>query len=106
MNSEPIDIDRLAESIVQKLAPLLAKHLDPAVLLTAPEVAELLGCAARSFAERIAREPGFPAPVRIGGPPGRHTGRPRWQRADILDWLKQRKTPRGKVGRPRKSVEW
>lgn len=64
--------------------------------LTAEQVGKMLGYETRVIRERIACQPGFPKPVRIGG-----IRNPRWNAAEVHQWmLEQRERT---VGRPRQS---
>lgn len=64
-------------------------------LLTAEDIAAVVGMAPRTVREKVATRPGFPAPLVI-------SGSKRWVESEIDEWLlQQRAKPTKKAGRPR-----
>lgn len=57
-------------------------------LLTPDEVAEVLKVGRRIFMRTVAKQPGFPAPVRLG------RRMLRWHSEEIEQWAQQRRDPR------------
>lgn len=81
-----INIDELAEKI--------ALRLDPNAVLTARDVAAILGVSQRYVTEVLAKRDGFPQPSRAG--------KPRWLRWQITDYVAS--TVPKRTGRPRKPL--
>lgn len=63
--------------------------------LTKQEVSAFIGYAPRYVAECLAKDPGFPVPMK-------HGKNLMWKAGEIEDWMQSHRRPQ--VGRPRKSV--
>lgn len=88
-------MQRLHPDDIKALAREIAGLLADDALLDAGDIAALSGYSQRHVAERLTKQPGWPAPVRAGG------GQRKWRRAEVVPLL----TPQaGKPGRKRKDA--
>ena len=84
-------LDAIADAIVARLAPII-RQPQPDDLMDAAEVALYLHSTPRVIAEKWAKQPGFPAPVRRKTATGKT--RSFWFRRDIAAYAKSLKGKR------------
>lgn len=94
----------MSEIDIQDLAREIAARMAPDALLDAKDVGALLKCSAEYVTEQYAKAPGFPQALRLTGCGGRKS-KPRWMRAEIMEWIQRHKHGRGtRGGRPRRDI--
>lgn len=104
MTTEKIDIDALADKIVERLQPTVPIEPD---LWTSKEVAAYLKTSTRHVMERYSIRPDFPRAIRLpysnpyASKPEEQSGKshPRWRAKEVMEWaLKHQSSNRKRPG--------
>lgn len=82
-----IDYEKLAEAIAHKLSLLPPPDK---IIWTAEQCADYLGVGRRHFVDRVSKQWGFPAAIKLPTDTGSR-GHDRWYAADIQNWVSQHK---------------
>lgn len=75
------EIEQLAEELARRIH---APQVEP--LLTAADIAAILGVCQRQVSDRYAMMPSFPKAIRLPTPTGKNAER-RWKKSEVLEWI-------------------